>query len=506
MKNFTLLLVFFLALTLRVYHLGVLPNGFYEEEVTNAYVGRFIFENGRDLYGNWFPLLYFDKFGDFPPVLPMYVSGLSTYFFGLTEFAARFPTAFIGALAVFPIFGLAYFFFKDKRAGFMASLLLAITPWHVVLSRTSAEGVIGFTAFTYGLLWVLTKKRYGFLLLFLCYFLYPGLRLIIPLALLPFIKKYFKPTLFLFFLTALIAITPWGKGRFVQTSLFNNSEMRQQITQTQQNFLYTTKNPYARVFHNKVVGYAREFVNQFTSYFSPRHLFLEAGGQPRYFSVPAQGLLYITMGVLIVISFIGGVFWYIAYLLLVTPLPAVLTVDFVPHAHRSLFLLLPMILLAALGYKYIHKIKFIPVIFLLALLVEGIFFWHQYANYSDSYHSILRNDGDKELAQYLIREQAAYEKIIMPPFARLPIYYLYFSGNFDVSLIGQFQSQLQMKRLGKIDFASDWCPTKFLNKSEIPSSTLIVENGDCGGTLGYRGIEQIMRLDSTRAYNLVIPE
>ena len=155
MKKYAIWLIFFLAFFLRVYRLDVLPFGFYEEEVTNAYVGRFILENGKDLYGNRWPILYFDKFGDFPPVLPLYLSGLSTYLFGFTEFAARFPTALVGALTVFPLFALAQFFLKEKRASLLAALFLAIAPWHVVLSRTSAEGIMGFAVYTWGLLWLL---------------------------------------------------------------------------------------------------------------------------------------------------------------------------------------------------------------------------------------------------------------------------------------------------------------------------------------------------------------
>lgn len=537
MKKFSIWFIFFLALFLRLYKLNVLPWGFYEEEVTNAYVGRFIFENGKDLYGNSWPFLYFDKFGDYPPVLPLYLAGLSTYIFGFTEFSARFSTALIGALSVFPLFGLALFLLKDKRASLLAALLLAISPWHVVLSRTSAEGIIGFSVYTWGLLWVIggigegniRKIRWAIALFFLGYFLYPGLRIIVPLTLLPlplFAKqKSLKRLLVVtvigsFLLTALIASTPWGKGRFEQTSLFHSAEIRERIAANlqAQSFDEGKENiTLARTFHNKIVGYTREFVSQYVSYFSPQHLFVQAGGQARYFNVPYQGLLLITVGALLFASllpiFISPLFTYILYLLLITPFPAVLTVDFVPHAHRSLFLLLPLILLSASGFLKLTKLlpKRIPpvlpaLLVLLALLFESIYFWHQYSRHEGSNQSILRNVGDKEVVRYLIAHQKEYEGIIMPPFARLPIYYLYFSGNFDPSLIGQFKSQLQMDRLPGITFASDWCPTKFLDRGTVSQNTLIVENGDCGGIDGYKQVHEITRKDSTRAYRLMVPE
>lgn len=102
---YLLLFLFFLAsLFLRIYDLGQMPSGFHRDELHNAYAGRFILQNGKDIYGNSWPLLYFDTYGNYPPVLPMYLSGLSTYIFGTNVFAARFPIAVIGAALLFPLF------------------------------------------------------------------------------------------------------------------------------------------------------------------------------------------------------------------------------------------------------------------------------------------------------------------------------------------------------------------------------------------------------------------
>ena len=396
---------------------------------------------------------------------------------------------------------------------------------------------MGFAVYTWGLLWLLAgiagsdrKKIHWSLALFMfTYFLYPGLRIIVPFTLLPvwFFSKHknIKKTLLwgtigAFFLTALVAATPWGKGRFEQTSLFHSTEVRERIRSNLEAMSYGEGKEnvrLARTFHNKVVGYTREFVSQYVSYFSPHHLFVQAGGQARYFNVPYQGLLPITMGALIFASLLPIIglplFTYVLYLTLITPAPAVLTVDFVPHAHRSLFLLLPLILLSASGFLKLTRLfpkkissVLLPLFVLLVLLGESIYFWHQYSRHEASNQSILRNVGDKEVVRYIIAHKGEYDGIIMPPFARLPIYYLYFSGNFDPSLIGQFKSQLQMDRLPGITFASDWCPTKFLDRSTISQNTLIVENGDCGGIDGYKQVHEITRKDSTRAYRLMVKE
>ena len=64
-KHWPLLLIFAIALVLRLYRLGTLPITFHEDELLSGYLGRYILQNGFDLYGNKWPLLYFNKFGDY---------------------------------------------------------------------------------------------------------------------------------------------------------------------------------------------------------------------------------------------------------------------------------------------------------------------------------------------------------------------------------------------------------------------------------------------------------
>ena len=86
---------------------------------------------------------------------------------------------------MFPVFGLATFF---GGAGLFASFLLAILPWHIVLSRTGAEGVIGLYTFVLALLWVFQKKiRWAVVAFFLTYFFYTSFRILVPLTVLPLV-------------------------------------------------------------------------------------------------------------------------------------------------------------------------------------------------------------------------------------------------------------------------------------------------------------------------------
>lgn len=551
--NRSLIIIFFIALLLRIYHLGSLPKTFYVEELTNTYVGKFILLHGRDITGHPWPILYFDKFGDYPPVLPLYLSGASSLMFGTNEFAGRLPVAIIGALLVIAVYKLSFLIFGNGKVSIFTSFITVILPWHVVLSRTTAEGVVGLTAYAFGILWVLRgiKERNtglilkSFLVFLLCYFLYPALRILIPLTMLPLPLFFYKTDKkltklliigFLLFtlLTGYITTTKWGKARFEQTSLFKSPEIAKSVALRNQilsNGLGAGHVVRARIFHNKITGYTREFLNQYFSYFSTKFLFLEGGGgQYRYYNVPDQGLLFVALLPFFLFAFAGylgprkSFFTYILYLLVITPIPAALTVDFTPHAHRSIFMILPLVLIAGSGFYALMQARLpdgqgsalkrlILVVSLGFLILEFIYFWNQYAWQSNSFQSTLRNDGDKEVAIYMREERTKYDRVYAPVYERLPFYYLFYTKNFSRELIGKFHDELQLDAVDNISFMKAWCPTrlsevqKALRKDsgQASKNILIVERADCDVPAGYRVAETIGRMDGTTAYRILTP-
>lgn len=537
-ENFLLFTIFLLSLFLRIYRLDGLPNAFFGEEVTNAYATRFIFLNGKDLYGNAWPLLYFDKFGDYPPILPLYLIGLPTFIFGVNEFGSRFATSLFGALTVFPMYALAMLVFGDKKISLFSALFIAIVPWHIVLSRTGGEGIIGFIVFATAILLalkgILEKHKafilWSFVFFFLTYFLYPSLRILTPLAILPLpflveksrtIKKLFIGAI-VFFLALTLAIgqTDWGKARFVQTSLFHSPEIQFSV----KNRLEGLSNDdgrgnvlLARTFHNKVVAYTREFAKQYFDYFSFRHLFLEAGGQRLYYNVPDQGLLYLTLAPLILFALLPlhkklnhKLFVYFLFLLVISPIPAALTIDFPPHVHRSIFMLLPLIIVMCYGLYKVQDLGYRKVtadkLLLTLLLLEFFYFWHQYSRHEASLQSVLRSDGQKQVSLSVAEKVKDYEKIYMSVLGRMPLYVLFFTNNFDPSLAGKFKKDLKIDNIGSIQFLDNECPSKAVRLSELPKRSLIVDGGDCENKDGLKEIELILRRDSTRAYKFLVPQ
>ncbi len=505
-----LLLIFCISLFLRTYKLGTVPYGLHNDEMANTYVGRYILLNGEDLYGNKWPLLYFDKFGDYPPVLPMYISGLGTFILGNNEWGSRILIALIGSIIVFPVYWLALEIFKNKKTALFASLMAAIAPWHIVLSRVNSENVIAVTLFVFGLVgWTrgFAKKTLvliliSFLAFILTYFLYPSFRIIIPLSLLPTIfflqkeilsdKKLFFSWLILmlmsFVLTLYISSTGWGKGRFDQTSIFNAVSG---VNIRTQELIFNESNIFvARVFNNKVIGFFREFLVQYSKYFSPLFLFIQ-GGLPLVYSVPNNGLLYMGMLILILISAAlpkdkkinNNLFLQSIYLLFVTAIPSALTVIDTPNVHRSLPMFIFVIILSSYGFHNLRelKLKKFPIVILplCLLFLEFIYFAHFYFQHASTSQSIWRNDGNKQLVEYILKNKDKYKSIYMTHEERwLPIYYLFYKNDYDKKYAGKFGLDFKIDKIDNLIFSDSSCPSDWINSNIISKSESLISYKD----------------------------
>lgn len=533
-KSFLLLVaIFLLALFLRIYHLSSVPVELHHDELINGYVGKFILQNGKDLYGNRWPIFYFDKFGDYPPVLPMYLSGMGIIVFGTNEFGLRFPTALFGALTVFAVYLLGRILFPARNIALLAAFFLAILPWHVVLSRYSAEGIFGLSVFSFALSFLLFgafRRNFkiisiAFVLFLISYLLYPSFRLLTPLVLVPlpfmFWKEKIKYVFVVFLLLSLLATlaigtTKWGSARFKQTALIYSPGVIHTITAFH-NDEGASNIGTARVFHNKVVGYSQEFIRQYVSYFSSEFLFTK-GGLNHTYVIPDKGLLF----VLFIPLFVGlllprkgnkeNFFTYNLYLFAIAPIPAALTTDFTPNLGRAIFMTIPLVYMASYGAYVLHKTlsqknNILSKSFFVAIaslfILEFIYFAHQYMQHTASYKSFFTDQGNKQLATFLLESKNKYNEIISLHGTALPLYYLYFKNDFRNIYAGKFYQGERMDgfvidKIDNIEFIPEQCPTK-----PIKARQLFIWYGDCDMPfLGVKELMTIYRSDSTRAFRL----
>lgn len=162
-----LLLVCFLGAGLRFYKVSVVPPGLYVDEVSIAINSSSIAATGKDEWGTSYPLL-FKAYGEYKLPVYIYLTAASIKIFGQSDYAVRLPSVILGTASVALVFFLTLTISESikvkghsKKFPLLASLLMAISPWHLQFSRAGFEATVGlfFSILAVLLLLVGLKRR-----------------------------------------------------------------------------------------------------------------------------------------------------------------------------------------------------------------------------------------------------------------------------------------------------------------------------------------------------------
>jgi len=130
-------LLLLLGCALRLALLGQLPLGLNQDEASAGYEAWAILRYGMDRCGNANPVLL-TAWGSGQNALMSYLAMPGVAIFGLNEFTTRLPNALSGCLTLFVFWRLARLT-RGPRFGLTALLVLALNPWHIMLSRWGLE-------------------------------------------------------------------------------------------------------------------------------------------------------------------------------------------------------------------------------------------------------------------------------------------------------------------------------------------------------------------------------
>ena len=129
-----------IAAIFRIYALGSNPPGLFCDEASNGYDAYCLLETGRNRLGTQWPLFF--------PTLETINEGLYRYLmvpsiaaFGLNEWAVRLPAAIAGALTTLLLF-CAVRMTVNQRLAVLSAAMLAISPWHILMSRIGFRAVL----------------------------------------------------------------------------------------------------------------------------------------------------------------------------------------------------------------------------------------------------------------------------------------------------------------------------------------------------------------------------
>jgi 4-amino-4-deoxy-L-arabinose transferase-like glycosyltransferase len=463
-NNILLILIILLTVILRFVWLDRIPPALYTDEADQGYNAYSIIKTLRDEHGNFLPLS-FRSFGDWKPPLPTYLMVPFIYLFGLNEIAVRLPSVILGVGSVLIIYFLVREIFVDKsnrnKIGLLAVLFLAVSPWHILQSRSAMLVITSLFFFESGV-WLFLlglRKKYILVLSSLMFVLsiysYYGMRIITPLFLL-FLLIYYRNKILLTLKSTLIAtllgvvlLIPLGisflkesdvfLGRAKTVSVFYDQGVR--LTQwkliTQDGIDATPL--VTRFFHNVPYMYFNRIIKNFLIHFDPQYLFVIGDTAPP-FQIPGMGILFLTDGVLIIIGVVVLMKYRypsIALLfiwLLLSILPASLTF-MIPASNRTFNVVIIYTVLASLGlYHLYRKIKYKRVsamIFCVILILNTVYSMNQYFLVLPNKYANWWNYGWKETVSSVAKIQSKYNDVVVSDINGMPYIYFLFYQQFD---------------------------------------------------------------------------
>jgi 4-amino-4-deoxy-L-arabinose transferase-like glycosyltransferase len=316
--------ILLIAALFRLPFLAANPISVHADEASSGYDAYSIWETGKDQHGESFPL-FARSFGEYNEALHRYILAPSVALFGLNAFAIRLPNALLGILTVWILFHLARSLTQNWTIACLASLFLALSPWHVQFSRWSARAILMPLFFCLALFLLLKtrdRSRYGPLsaLSFgLCLYTYSAARVFVPLFVLGLVWIFRRALIRHKTLTLVSGVL--FSGIFARLFVF-------WITPEGMNRAQELVNPDLLLL---VTNYLR--------YFGPDYLFWTGDTNLRH-SIPGMGQLYHFEAILVPIGLFhawrsGGKTRAILFLwLFLYPIPAAFTGE--PHAIRSL--------------------------------------------------------------------------------------------------------------------------------------------------------------------------
>lgn len=452
-----LIWILLLAAVLRFAWLDSVPISLNWDEVSMGYTSYSLSQTGADEWGARLPL-FFRSYGEWKSAVYVYLLVPFIKLLGLSAWAVRLPSAIAGVLAVWLTYLIGRKLYRED-VGLWAALLLAVSPWHLMLSRPGFEASLALTLSLAGIYFFLNIKQSNTLLSLrhtlysaLCFGLAPhtynSAKLVVPLLVLYLIWKthlYRQRKHLLIFLGILTIfavpilqglLTGRSQARFSQVSV--NTDLKALESFYLSRHTFPLGETAGKLVFNQATYFVYKVLDNWTSYFSPSFLVV-SGGTHNQHSLPYHGVLYfVEFGALIygltklkrsdhslkhlplVLIFLGLI-------------PAAMTRD-PGHVLRSIMTLSGWQLLAGLGISSLIKSNFKYLRLVLGILgleilvfTAAYFFWYPRYTASDWQY------GYAQVAQYLSEHRGEYDRVVMTKWYGEPQLFLAFYNRWDPS-------------------------------------------------------------------------
>lgn len=493
-RKYLLLLIILLAAFLRFYSLGQNPPSLTWDEVAWGYNAYSLGIDGKDEFGRFLPLDYIESFGDFKPPLYAYIDVIPIKIFGLNEFAVRFPSALLGTLTVLITYFLVRLMFVSRELSristrinanalaFISTFILAISPWHINLSRAAFEANVATFFIILGVFLFLraisrggasiTPRRWNridtsgvFLVLSVVSFAFSmytfnTARVVAPLLVvilsLGFGKRLWemkKGVVIAFVVGAFVMLPllnfllyPQASLRFREVNIFSDIVV---IRKTNQQMANDGNTWWTNIIHNRRFAYTAEYLKHYFDHFKSGFLFINGDGNPK-FSSQDVGSLYLwdlpffIIGILFIFRQRIGYWWIVPLWMIIGIAPAA-TARETPHVLRIESALPTFQILTAYGvlvfvigvskissegrFRFARQIKYlIFALTILFLIFNFSYYLHGYYSHYAREYSGEWQYGYKEAIAFTKNEEENFDEIIFTTHLGRPyIYYLFYT-------------------------------------------------------------------------------
>lgn len=454
MNKILLICILALAIFFRFWNLGNVPPSASMDEASIGYNAYSVLKIGVDEFGQ-FPIVSQRGYDDYRRSTYLFLTIPFIDLFGLTTTSVRLPAAILSVLTVWVTYHVVLMLFSKKSAlskhiALFTSFLLAISPWHIYISRLGHESNACLSFLIFGMFFFLkgikVKKWYLILISGVFFTLsmisyYSG-QAFIPLLVSGFIFIYRKDLFPIFtlskkiliisfvFLVLLIPVfwtifSPQAMIRFQGTSTFKPEAHKELFDQRVKlrNEAVANSNIIGSIVYNRRLFPLQVFIEGYLTHFRIDWLFTNYHSER--FKIPNIGLLYLWEFPFIIIGIIILLFSHnidakvkktVFLWFLLAPLPAAIATQ-APHAMRSYNFLPTWQILSALGLVYaINNFKKFRIIALFAFFIIAISgLLSLYQNYFFVFPKEQSSSFDYALSKtipFVLKNENSYNKII----------------------------------------------------------------------------------------------
>lgn len=377
-EQLILFLIVFIGFILRVVRLDSNPPCVCVDEAKFAYYAQTILETGKHITGEILPA-FFRVYGfEMSNPAMYYLSAIFIKLFGMNVYGLRLTTCVLGTISIYLVYKVSNLYF-NKSIGLLSALLLAVSSWHIQISRVAMEHVtfVPFFLWSFYLLSksVICKERkyiiYSAIPFGLTFYTYSSAKLFIPLFLLAFLMlnfKYLKDCkqeiitglLIVFFILIPMLKEYYFGGLQARFNVISISNEEYSLRPARERYELSNKGAIAS---DKNLLLLNIFAENYFKHMSSNFLLKKGDGILRHHCGGRGQLLWFTYymmfaGLIYILVQRNKQLYIFVIWFLLFPVGASLTYDSLPHAGRCVYGLPVFEILASVGFwKLFYKVK-----------------------------------------------------------------------------------------------------------------------------------------------------